>query len=89
MKLHSRLQIHTLNNISLPLPANDTDSTEEESPLANDPNSTVEESPATSDPNSTEAASPSADDDDNTDEESSTTQLNTKLKTKDSVSKNN
>ena len=37
MKLHGTPQIHSLNNILLPLPAHHTDSTDKESPVAKTP----------------------------------------------------
>ena len=82
MKLHSRTQICTLKNISLPLPASDTDSTEE-SPTANDPESAGEESATTNDPNSTEEESPTAHDTNIMDTELETNQSSVKPKAKD------
>ena len=44
MKLHDRLQVWTLNNVSLPFPSDSTDSDQEESPMAVDLDDSTEES---------------------------------------------
>ena len=44
MKLHGRTQIQMLNNISLPLPSDDTNSEWEKSPMAHDSDDEKEES---------------------------------------------
>ena len=59
MNLHGRTQ-QTLNNISLSLPTADTDSSEEESPMADDIDNENEESPMTKDPDNPNEESPMA-----------------------------
>ena len=69
MKCHERLQIMTLNNITIPLPLDrsdkespttDSDDAAEESPMTPSSDCKAEESPTTSDsdPDSTEVESP-------------------------------
>ena len=85
MKLCGRLQIWTLNNVSLPFASNDTGSDQEESPMADDTDDSVEESPTTHETDNTDEKSPMAWDPNSTDEdkESPTSQQNFKSKTKD------
>ena len=52
MKLHSKLQICTLNYVLLPLSTDDTKNDQEKSPLPDNPDDSMEDSPATGAPDS-------------------------------------